>query len=150
MDYWLGSWSIVAPVAAAAAVGHQTDWVPSAPCRAGGKYEPVLIDNAYRVVMKLSIKVVSQADFGSYRCIAKNSLGETDGAIKLYSKICSENSHLLCRQETVSCAMQRRFFSCLENLSVGLQYNNEYSIDLFCYTMIIIKFGFLNRFLTIF
>nr|XP_029728472.1 opioid-binding protein/cell adhesion molecule homolog [Aedes albopictus] len=50
----------------------------------GGKYEPVLIDNAYRVVMKLSIKVVSQADFGSYRCIAKNSLGETDGAIKLY------------------------------------------------------------------
>lgn len=123
MDYWLGSWSIVAPVAAAAAVGHQTDWVPSAPCRAGGKYEPVLIDNAYRVVMKLSIKVVSQADFGSYRCIAKNSLGETDGAIKLYSKICSENSHLLCRQETVSCAMQRRFFSCLENLSVGLQYN---------------------------
>ncbi|EAT38141.1 AAEL009942-PA [Aedes aegypti] len=58
----------------------------------GGKYEPVLIDNAYKVVMKLSIKVVSQADFGSYRCIAKNSLGETDGAIKLYSKICFENN----------------------------------------------------------
>ncbi|KAL1380159.1 hypothetical protein pipiens_020268, partial [Culex pipiens pipiens] len=50
----------------------------------GGKYEPVLIDNAYKVVMKLSIKVVSQADFGSYKCIAKNSLGETDGTIKLY------------------------------------------------------------------
>ncbi|EDS32325.1 conserved hypothetical protein [Culex quinquefasciatus] len=54
----------------------------------GGKYEPVLIDNAYKVVMKLSIKVVSQADFGSYKCIAKNSLGETDGTIKLYSKDC--------------------------------------------------------------
>ncbi|XP_050079040.1 lachesin-like [Anopheles maculipalpis] len=50
----------------------------------GGKYEPVLIDNAYKVVMKLSIKVVSQADFGAYKCIAKNSLGETDGTIKLY------------------------------------------------------------------
>uniref|UniRef100_A0A182JJY1 Immunoglobulin I-set domain-containing protein n=2 Tax=Anopheles atroparvus TaxID=41427 RepID=A0A182JJY1_ANOAO len=34
--------------------------------------------------MKLSIKVVSQADFGAYKCIAKNSLGETDGTIKLY------------------------------------------------------------------
>uniref|UniRef100_A0A182YHC8 Ig-like domain-containing protein n=1 Tax=Anopheles stephensi TaxID=30069 RepID=A0A182YHC8_ANOST len=53
----------------------------------GGKYEPVLIDNAYKVVMKLSIKVVSQADFGAYKCIAKNSLGETDGTIKLYSKL---------------------------------------------------------------
>lgn len=57
-------------------------------CPVGGKYEPVLIDNAYKVVMKLSIKVVSQADFGSYKCIAKNSLGETDGTIKLYSKDC--------------------------------------------------------------
>ncbi|XP_065078646.1 neurotrimin [Ochlerotatus camptorhynchus] len=50
----------------------------------GGKYEPVLIDNAYKVVMKLSIKVVSEADFGTYKCIAKNSLGETDSGIKLY------------------------------------------------------------------
>ncbi|ETN61951.1 hypothetical protein AND_006378 [Anopheles darlingi] len=54
----------------------------------GGKYEPVLIDNAYKVVMKLSIKVVSQADFGAYKCIAKNSLGETDGTIKLYISLC--------------------------------------------------------------
>jgi hypothetical protein len=53
----------------------------------GGKFEPVLIDNAYKVVMKLNIKTVSQSDFGSYRCVAKNSLGDTDGTIKLYSKL---------------------------------------------------------------
>jgi hypothetical protein len=52
----------------------------------GGKFEPVLIDNAYKVVMRLNIKSVSQSDFGSYRCVAKNSLGDTDGTIKLYSK----------------------------------------------------------------
>ena len=53
----------------------------------GGKFEPVLIDNAYKVVMKLTMKSVSQHDFGSYKCLAKNSLGDTDGTIKLYSKL---------------------------------------------------------------
>lgn len=33
--------------------------------------------------MKLQIRNVVSADFGSYRCVAKNSLGETDGIIKL-------------------------------------------------------------------
>lgn len=53
----------------------------------GGKFEPILIDNAYKVVMRLNIKSVSQSDFGSYRCVAKNSLGDTDGTIKLYSEL---------------------------------------------------------------
>lgn len=51
---------------------------------AGGKYEPVLLDNAYKVHMKLTIRSVGQADFGSYKCVSKNSLGDTDGSIKLY------------------------------------------------------------------
>ncbi|KAK6626604.1 hypothetical protein RUM44_009078 [Polyplax serrata] len=49
-----------------------------------GKYEPVLIDNAYKVHMKLTIKSVTTSDYGSYKCISRNSLGETDGEIKLY------------------------------------------------------------------
>jgi len=50
----------------------------------GGKYEPVLLDNAYKVHMKLTIKSVGPTDFGSYKCVSKNSLGDTDGSIKLY------------------------------------------------------------------
>ncbi|XP_063228940.1 lachesin-like [Bacillus rossius redtenbacheri] len=50
----------------------------------GGKYEPVLLDNAYKVHMKLTIRSVGPADFGSYKCVSKNSLGDTDGSIKLY------------------------------------------------------------------
>lgn len=36
--------------------------------------------------MKLTIVAVDHGDFGAYKCVAKNSLGETDGSIKLYSK----------------------------------------------------------------
>lgn len=36
--------------------------------------------------MKLTVRSVEIADFGSYKCVAKNSLGDTDGAIKLYRK----------------------------------------------------------------
>ncbi|XP_068087149.1 neurotrimin-like [Anabrus simplex] len=52
----------------------------------GGKYEPVLLDNAYKVHMKLTIRSVGPSDFGSYKCVSKNSLGDTDGSIKLYRK----------------------------------------------------------------
>lgn len=50
----------------------------------GDKYEPVLLDNAYKVLMKLTIRAVGPSDFGSYKCVSKNSLGDTDGSIKLY------------------------------------------------------------------
>lgn len=53
---------------------------------AGGKYEPVLVDNAYKIHMKLTISSVSSSDFGSYKCVSRNSLGDTDGSIKVYRK----------------------------------------------------------------
>ena len=34
--------------------------------------------------MKLRIHNVSAADFGTYRCMAKNSQGQTSGDIELY------------------------------------------------------------------
>lgn len=52
----------------------------------GGRYEPVLLDNAYKSHMKLTIKSVASTDFGTYKCVVINSLGQTDGTIKLESK----------------------------------------------------------------
>lgn len=36
--------------------------------------------------MKLTIFSVSMADYGMYKCVAKNPRGETDGTIRLYGK----------------------------------------------------------------
>lgn len=36
--------------------------------------------------MRLHINPLTSNEFGAYRCVAKNSLGDTDGTIKLYSK----------------------------------------------------------------
>lgn len=51
--------------------------------------------------MMLKIRNVGPMDFGSYKCVAKNSLGETDGVIRLegkssvtYSKIVLNFSYL--------------------------------------------------------
>lgn len=51
--------------------------------RAGDKYETTSTVSGYTKYMKLKIRAVGPNDFGTYRCVAKNSLGETDGNIKL-------------------------------------------------------------------
>ncbi|XP_050541937.1 lachesin-like isoform X2 [Daktulosphaira vitifoliae] len=48
------------------------------------KYVTSDTENSYRIHMKLTIKDLSQSDFGNYKCISKNSLGETEGSIRLY------------------------------------------------------------------
>lgn len=50
----------------------------------GTKYHTQLMDNAYKTHMKLTIMSVTMSDYGVYQCISKNSLGDTDGTIKLY------------------------------------------------------------------
>ncbi|XP_053605781.1 lachesin-like isoform X1 [Plodia interpunctella] len=49
----------------------------------GGKYEAFPMDSGYNKFMMLKIRNITKEDFGFYKCIAKNSLGETDGIIKL-------------------------------------------------------------------
>lgn len=39
-----------------------------------------------RAHMKLTVRNLQNGDFGNYRCISKNSLGETEGSIRLYGK----------------------------------------------------------------
>lgn len=50
------------------------------------KYGTDTTENSYRADMKLTIRNLQPGDFGNYRCISKNSLGETEGSIRLYGK----------------------------------------------------------------
>ncbi|XP_035208287.1 lachesin-like [Stegodyphus dumicola] len=59
----------------------------------GEKYSVSISDNVYQVSMKLIIADIQAEDFGSYKCIAKNSLGSTEGIIRLFGK--SKNSYEL-------------------------------------------------------
>ena len=40
----------------------------------------------YKTHMKLTIINIQERDYGTYKCVAKNPRGETDGTIRLYSK----------------------------------------------------------------
>lgn len=48
------------------------------------KYGTETMENSYRAHMKLTVRNLQPGDFGNYRCISKNSLGETEGSIRLY------------------------------------------------------------------
>lgn len=61
---------------------------------AGDKIEATTSDESYRVYMQLLIREVSAEDFGVYKCVARNSLGETNGQIKLYGASVIEKNHL--------------------------------------------------------
>ncbi|GIY94327.1 hypothetical protein CEXT_328131 [Caerostris extrusa] len=48
------------------------------------KYITSIQDNTYKVHMKLTVVSVRPEDYGTYKCSARNSLGTTDGSIRLY------------------------------------------------------------------
>ncbi|KAL3289563.1 hypothetical protein HHI36_022980 [Cryptolaemus montrouzieri] len=47
--------------------------------------ENILGSPSYKVHMRLTINNIQQMDYGTYKCVAKNPRGETDGTIRLYT-----------------------------------------------------------------
>ncbi|CAL1269478.1 unnamed protein product [Larinioides sclopetarius] len=48
------------------------------------RYHPHITRNSYKTYMKLTIRNLQPEDYGFYQCVAKNSISETQGSIKLY------------------------------------------------------------------
>lgn len=61
----------------------------------GSRYEQSLSHNAYKVHMKLFIRSVGEEDYGAYKCISRNALGEIDGTIQVYRKYRIEDVNFL-------------------------------------------------------
>lgn len=72
--------------------------------RSGDKYETSSTNIGYSKYMKLKIRSVGPGDYGSYRCVAKNSLGETDGLIKLEGNLLIKVINL-----TIDCSKEFHF-----------------------------------------
>lgn len=47
----------------------------------------------YAVTMTLTIKTLHKADFGGYKCISKNSIGDADQTVRLYREYCTSFGH---------------------------------------------------------
>ena len=45
--------------------------------------EPI---NSYKFQLTLTIKRLQQEDFGTYRCISKNSIGQAEELVELYGE----------------------------------------------------------------
>lgn len=43
-------------------------------------------NNMYSIEMILHIRRLQTSDFGGYKCISKNSIGDTEGTIRLYGE----------------------------------------------------------------
>lgn len=43
-------------------------------------------NNMYSIEMVLHIRRLQTSDFGGYKCISKNSIGDTEGTIRLYGE----------------------------------------------------------------
>lgn len=53
----------------------------------GLKYHLVTNEDGYKGHMKLTIRSLSPEDYGSYKCMTKNSLGEAEGSMRIYGKL---------------------------------------------------------------
>lgn len=51
------------------------------------KHAVTVQENTYKMHMKLTILSLNKEDFGSYMCLARNSLGPTEGLIRVYETV---------------------------------------------------------------
>ncbi|XP_052127695.1 neurotrimin-like [Frankliniella occidentalis] len=49
----------------------------------GPGYETEMVESSYSISMRLTIESVTHYDFGEYKCVSKNYLGETEQSIKV-------------------------------------------------------------------
>ncbi|XP_026843104.1 neurotrimin [Drosophila persimilis] len=68
-------------------------WLKDTELLQGGSYESVAVDHAYRIVMRITLRPVTKRDFGEYKCIAKNALGETERSITVHHKAKKHGQH---------------------------------------------------------
>lgn len=60
----------------------------------GGNYETMLDgEGVCKVAMKLVVKLAKPVDFGIYKCIAKNALGNSEELIKVLRKFLNKAFH---------------------------------------------------------
>lgn len=52
----------------------------------GGTYESITMENVFKVIMKLIVRPLESSDFGTYKCVGKNSLGEAERLVHLHRK----------------------------------------------------------------
>ncbi|KAL3276400.1 hypothetical protein HHI36_011784, partial [Cryptolaemus montrouzieri] len=48
------------------------------------RFEPTFSTTGYKSHIKLTIRSIQPADYGNYKCVSKNSLGDTDGTIQVF------------------------------------------------------------------
>lgn len=51
------------------------------------KYSFDEVQEGYRMTMRLTIRRLELYDYGSYKCVARNNLGEKEGVVRLYRKL---------------------------------------------------------------
>ncbi|XP_036322565.1 lachesin isoform X2 [Rhagoletis pomonella] len=61
-------------------------WLKDKELVQSGTYESVSLDNIFRIVMRLIIRPMELKDFGDYRCVAKNLMGESERVISVLHK----------------------------------------------------------------
>ncbi|XP_034829862.1 lachesin-like [Maniola hyperantus] len=111
----------------------------------GGGLEPQKVAGSYRSILRLPIRRVTSSDYGTYKCVSKNSLGDTEGTIKLYPMLPpAENRNAIQKLNIVAGKAS-------ESTPFGTQdfrlqdYNKAVPRDGFCYKLLFLLIILIKR-----